>query len=91
MAPPDVKFPTRSEFDRGDEKNSTTKMPSRPKDVHDKNCYRALKKRMNIDAYTRWIAFNSLVKMGDYVDEIYFYSSNENQQTPYWGIQAWDR
>ena len=28
--------------------------------------------------------------MGDYVDEIYFYSSNENQQTPYWGLHSWD-
>ena len=45
---------------------------------------------MNIEAYITWIAFNSLVKMGDYVDEIYFYSSNENQQTPYWGLHSWD-
>ena len=87
---PDVKFPTRSEFDRAMKRNEYDDISRVAKTCDDKNCYRALKKRMNIDAYTRWIAFNSLVKMGDYVDEIYFYSSNENQQTPYWGIQAWD-
>ena len=90
LGAPDVKYPKHSEFDRAIKRNEYDEIARVAKTCDDMNCYALLRKRMNIDAYITWIAFNSLVKMGDYVDEIYFYSSNENQQTPYWGLHSWD-
>jgi hypothetical protein len=36
-----------------------------------------LSSRFDFDNYLRWIAFNSIVCNGDYVDETFFYGSNE--------------
>jgi hypothetical protein len=36
-----------------------------------------LSSRFDFDNYLRWIAFNSIVRNGDYVDETFFYGSNE--------------
>ena len=90
LGAPDVKYPKQSEFDRAMKRNEYDEIARVARTCDDISCYELLRKRMNVDAYIRWIAFNSLVKMGDYVDEIYFYSSNENQHTAYWGVHGWD-
>ncbi len=54
--------------------------------------YDELSKRMDIDGYMCWIAFNTFVQNGDYSDEIFFYGLPgiiENDK-PYFLISAWD-
>lgn len=38
-----------------------------------KELYLALSNWIDLDAYMRWIAFNFIVRNGDYTDEVYFY------------------
>ena len=35
--------------------------------------YRSVSNLLDLDAYMKWIAFNFLVRNGDYTDEVYFY------------------
>jgi spore coat protein H len=35
--------------------------------------YKTLSERLDIDFYMKWLAFNFLVRNGDYTDEVYFY------------------
>jgi hypothetical protein len=53
--------------------------------------YQYLKERMNIDNYLRLMAANSISMNGDYIDEVYFYSSKEDKKSQvYFDVMAWD-
>jgi len=42
---------------------------------------------MHLDDYMRWLAFNYLIKCGDYSDELYFYVDSQSQR---FRIVPWD-
>ena len=44
---------------------------------------------LDLKTYMRWMAFNYLVKNGDYTDEVYFYAFPSDSTVRY-GIQPWD-
>jgi hypothetical protein len=54
-----------------------------------------LSKRLNMDNYMDWLAFNAVLHNGDYIDEAYFYDTaaqhgvNTNT-TSYWSVHPWD-
>ena len=56
----------------------------------DKACYTELAQKMDVDMYLRWIAFANFVGLGDYIDEVFFYTSAELSGAWYWFINAWD-
>jgi len=49
--------------------------------------YKVLSEIMNLDMYMKWLAFNFLVKNGDYTDEVYFYIDPGNNR---YNIIPWD-
>jgi len=49
--------------------------------------YKVLSEIMNLEMYMKWLAFNFLVKNGDYTDEVYFYIDPENNR---YNIIPWD-
>lgn len=65
--------------------------------------YNKLNEIMHVEDYLRWLAFNYIVKNGDYSDELYFYIDPETQRfriipwdyddilkpEPHEGIQVW--
>ena len=51
-------------------------------------CYDDLNELMDVDLYLRFIALMTLVQNGDYVDELFLYSSNDLTQR--FKIHAWD-
>ncbi len=54
--------------------------------------FESLKQQMDIDAYMRWMAMNSLLLNGDTADEVYFYVDPEKYQAGqiYFKISPWD-
>lgn len=50
----------------------------------------ALAERMDLDRYLRWMAFQTMMKNGDYIDEVFFFGSREVDGRVYWRLQAWD-
>ena len=49
-----------------------------------------LQERMALDRYLDWIALNTLLRNGDYIDEAYFHASAEGQGSWYWRAAGWD-
>lgn len=49
--------------------------------------YKKLSEWIDIDEYMRWMAFNYLVKNGDYTDEVFFYIDPETKK---FRIMPWD-
>ena len=49
--------------------------------------YKRLSEWIDIDEYMRWMAFNYLVKNGDYTDEVFFYIDPESKK---FRIMPWD-
>ena len=49
-----------------------------------------LESRMALDRYLEWMAFNSLVQNGDFVDEVFFHASNTGTGSWYFRFMAWD-
>ena len=45
---------------------------------------------MDIDGYLRWMALNTFLRSGDYVDEAYFYASKEANDQWYFRMHGWD-
>jgi hypothetical protein len=45
--------------------------------------------RMDLDAYLRWVALNSLLHNGDYIDEAFFYASAEDNAW-FHRVMGWD-
>lgn len=60
---------------------ATTEVPA--------NIAPALDTRLDLDAYLRWLAFNSVLHNGDYIDEAFFYASAENGQS-FHRAMGWD-
>lgn len=56
----------------------------------DQACYPALAPLFDVDMYIRWLAFANVIGLGDYVDEVFFYTSDELSGAWYWSINAWD-
>ena len=56
----------------------------------DQTCYAELAQKMDVDMYFRWLAFANFVGLGDYIDEVFFYTSAELSGAWYWSINAWD-
>ncbi len=54
--------------------------------------YAAWSRCFDIDAYMVWLGLNSLLRNGDFSDEIYFYSSSTgvDAEQPYYRIFPWD-
>lgn len=55
--------------------------------------YGALRERLDVDAYLRWMAFHTYMSTGDYVDEIFFHASREvraGSSVLYFRPLAWD-
>lgn len=54
----------------------------------------ALSRRMNLDQYLRWIGLMTLLHNGDYVDEVYFYSTDITDEdgsiVDFFSIVGWD-
>ncbi|MDP6942578.1 MAG: CotH kinase family protein, partial [Myxococcota bacterium] len=50
----------------------------------------ALSERMDLERYLRWMAFQTMMRNGDYVDEVYFFGSREVDGRVFWRLQAWD-
>jgi hypothetical protein len=50
--------------------------------------------RMDLDQFLRWIALMTLLRNGDYVDELFFYASDrasgEGSVAPYFSVFGWD-
>ncbi len=63
-----------------------------PRTLRGANLLDALRSSMNYDAYLRWLAVNSLVQNGDYVDEVYFYDAPppDGGRQPWFEVLAWD-
>lgn len=51
--------------------------------------FEALSKRVDIENYFRWLALQSALQCGDYVDETFFYSSTESG-APFFRNLGWD-
>jgi len=49
--------------------------------------YKVLSEILNLEMYMQWLAFNFLVKNGDYTDEVYFYIDPANNR---YSIIPWD-
>ena len=53
-----------------------------------------LERRFDLEQYLRWLAFNSLFRNGDYVDEVFFYTTDQGTRsgavTDRFQIVAWD-
>lgn len=49
--------------------------------------YKKLNEVMYLDDYMRWLAFNYIIKCGDYSDELYFYADPETKR---FRIVPWD-
>jgi spore coat protein H len=49
--------------------------------------YKKLNEVMHLDDYMRWLAFNYIIKSGDYTDELYFYTDPETKR---FRIVPWD-
>ncbi len=52
----------------------------------------ALRQHMDYDLYLRWMAINSVLQNGDYIDEVFFYdrAGPEGSVRPYFAVMAWD-
>jgi hypothetical protein len=51
----------------------------------------SLDRAMDFDGYLGWLAFQSLFRNGDFVDEVYFYASDEPAGGGwYWRVHGWD-
>ena len=92
---PDVKFPKQddiTEFERALLINKYDEIARVAKSCKEEECYRELSRVVDMDAYLRWLSFNSLIKMGDYVDEVWFYASDETRDEfgIFFQLQAWD-
>ena len=63
-----------------------------PIGVHHDGCYAALDKLVDVEQYLRWLALMTLVRSGDYVDEVWFFASEELMGVIPWrfGMHAWD-
>jgi hypothetical protein len=52
-----------------------------------------LRRRMNITQYMSWLAINTRMRLGDYIDEVFFTNRRAptpDAVTPYFGIVCWD-
>ena len=49
-----------------------------------------LEKNLNLKNYLKWLAFNYIVKNGDYSDEVYFYGKKNAAGDIYFDISPWD-
>ena len=58
----------------------------------DATLFNSLKQKMDIDAYMRWMAMNSLYTNGDYPDEVFFYVDGDmyKQGKIYFRVVPWD-
>lgn len=58
----------------------------------DSTLFYSLKQKMDIDAYMRWMAMNSLYTNGDFPDEIFFYVDGDLYQEGkiYFRVMPWD-
>ena len=54
------------------------------------SCYAQLSVVMNIAQYLRYMAFATWIGLGDYIDELFLYSSAELQDSRYWSLNLWD-
>ena len=59
-------------------------------DAAGSDCYARLAALLDVDMYLRWMAFTNFVGLGDYIDEIFFYTSAELEDKWHWVINAWD-
>ncbi len=52
----------------------------------------ALRSHLDYDNYLRWLAVNSVLRNGDYIDEVYFYDRRgpAGAMRPYFAVMAWD-
>ena len=52
----------------------------------------ALRSHMDYDNYLRWLAVNSVLRNGDYIDEVYFYDRRApaGATSPYFAVMGWD-
>jgi hypothetical protein len=49
-----------------------------------------LSARLDMTQYLRWMAFMTFMHNGDYIDEVYFYGTIENNGVPWWRVMNWD-
>jgi hypothetical protein len=58
--------------------------------AHDsESLFETLSERVDLDNYLRWLALQSFFQCGDYVDETFFYASDESG-APYFRNLGWD-
>lgn len=49
-----------------------------------------LEKNLNLKNYLKWMAFNYIVKNGDYSDEVYFFGKKNEAGEIYFDVSPWD-
>ena len=49
-----------------------------------------LEKNLNLKNYLKWLAFNYIVKNGDYSDEVYFFGKKNEAGEIYFDVSPWD-
>ncbi len=51
-----------------------------------------LRRHIDYDLYLRWLAINSVLRNGDYIDEVYFYDRAvpDGAVSPFFAVMAWD-
>ncbi|AZZ36218.1 hypothetical protein CIK05_05225 [Bdellovibrio sp. qaytius] len=49
-----------------------------------------LEKNLNLKNYLKWLAFNYIIKNGDYSDEVYFFGKKNSAGEIYFDVSPWD-
>lgn len=81
----------KTKFEQKDFERTFDEIVKKSKKVSKDKLYDYLAYRMNIDKYLKWLALNTFMQNGDYVDEVYFYADDESKHEKiYFDIMAWD-
>ena len=70
-------------------KNAFKKIARLCRSLHGMELYNALNQILDLRAYFDWLAFNYWIRNGDYIDEVFYYTS-PGPQSIYFKIIPWD-
>ncbi|MES2802070.1 MAG: CotH kinase family protein [Bdellovibrionota bacterium] len=60
------------------------------REMHGEHLIATLEKNLNLKNYLKWLAFNYIVKNGDYSDEVYFFGKKNSAGEIYFDVSPWD-
>jgi spore coat protein H len=60
------------------------------REMHGEQLITTLSKNLNLKNYLKWLAFNYIVKNGDFSDEVYFYGKKTEDGNIMFDISPWD-